>query len=66
MFLFLFFLIQSAATWIENFKKIKKIHVSNMELTRGDSTQSTAMVCSWGGNAWNLHIARGNLNEKIL
>jgi hypothetical protein len=29
--------------------------------TRGDSTQSSAMVCSQGGNAENLDIARGNL-----
>jgi hypothetical protein len=40
--------------------------VSQMELTRGDSTQSASMVCSWGGNAWNLNIARGNLHEFFL
>jgi hypothetical protein len=44
-------------------KKIKKIHV---DMTRGDSTQSSAMVCSQAGNTWNLNIARGNLREIIL
>jgi hypothetical protein len=30
-------------------------------MTRGDSTQSCAMLCRQGGNAENLDIARGNL-----
>jgi hypothetical protein len=37
--------------------------VSHVALTRGDSAQSASRMCSWGGNAWNLYIARGNLHE---